>query len=158
MRKILLASLLALPLPLRSTAAQAQIQVHVALPTIRFEAAPPLVVVSPGVQVVPEYDEEVFFVDGWYWYRNDGAWFRSRDHRGHWVAVPAGRVPPRLVRIPPGQYRHHRAQEMRHEEKEMRREVKEVRHERAHEEHERERGEREEHHGRGGGHGRGHDN
>ena len=39
--------------------ARAQVRVEIAVPTIQFEVAPPLVVVSPGVQVVPEYEEEV---------------------------------------------------------------------------------------------------
>ena len=52
------------------------VRVTVATPTVRFETAPQLVEVSPGVQVVPEYGEEVFFVDGWYWCRAGGAWFR----------------------------------------------------------------------------------
>src|SRR5215831_786157 len=86
---------------------QAVVQVHVATPTVRFEAAPELVEVEPGVMVVPEYDEEVFFVGGFYWYQSGGVWFRARDYRGGWVAMPPRRVPVRLVRITPGRYRHH---------------------------------------------------
>jgi hypothetical protein len=72
-------------------------------PVVRFEAPPPLVVVSPGVQVVPDYDEEVYFVGGYYWMRNGNTWFRSRDHRGGWAVYAH---PPRaIVRFKPGQYR-----------------------------------------------------
>lgn len=85
--------------------ALAQVQVHIALPVIQFEAPPPLVVVSPGIQVVPDYDEEVFFVDGWYWVRRDAYWFRARDYRGSWVVVERRGVPAGLVRIPPGRYK-----------------------------------------------------
>jgi len=89
--------------------AHAQVRVEIAVPTIRFEVAPPLVVVSPGVQVVPEYEEEVFFVDGWYWYRSGPYWYRTRDHRGGWVVVERRYVPATLVKIPPGHYKHYKA-------------------------------------------------
>ena len=42
---------------------------------------------EPGVQVVEDNDEEVFFVDGYYWHPGpDGVWFRTRTWRGGWVA------------------------------------------------------------------------
>lgn len=85
--------------------AQVEVRIDVALPTIVFEAPPPLVVVQPGVQVVPEYDDEVFFVDGWYWCRRDGRWFRTKTHRGGWVVVEQRGVPVTLVKLAPGQYR-----------------------------------------------------
>jgi hypothetical protein len=90
-------------------AARAQVRVQIAAPTIRFEVAPPLVVVSPGIQVVPEYEEEVFFVDGWYWYRSGPYWYRTRDHRGGWVVAERQYVPVALVKIPPGHYKHYKA-------------------------------------------------
>jgi len=99
---------LALWLSPAAASAQVDVQVHVAAPAIRFEAAPPLVVVEEGVQVVPDYDEEVFFVDGWYWCRSSGVWFRTRDHRGGWVVVERRYVPVALVKIPPGKYKHHK--------------------------------------------------
>ncbi len=89
--------------------ARAQVSVHIATPTIRFEVAPSLVVVSPGIQVVPEYEEEVFFVDGWYWYRSGPYWYRTRDYRGGWVVVEQRYVPATLVKIPPGHYKHYKA-------------------------------------------------
>jgi hypothetical protein len=94
---LLLAALLAPSL----AAAQASVDIR-----IGFAAPPPLVVVSPGVQVVPDYPEEVFFVNGWYWARRDTVWYRTRDYRGGWVMIGPRYVPPALVRIPPGQYRH----------------------------------------------------
>ena len=39
-----------------------QVQVRVTVPTVRFEVAPPMVEVQPGVLVVHDYDDEVFFV------------------------------------------------------------------------------------------------
>jgi hypothetical protein len=98
---LVVALLVALP-------ALAQVQLTVQLPNISFPAPPPLVVVQPGVQVVEESNDEVFFVDGWYWARRDAAWFRTRDHSGGWVVVPAREVPVTLVRIPLGHYRHYR--------------------------------------------------
>ncbi len=106
MRKTALSIVLAgaLAAPAIATA-QASVDVHFDLPVV----LPRLVVVSPGIQVVPDMDREVFFVDGWYWVRNDGGWVRSRDHRGGWVVVPGRRVPPGLARIPPGRYKHWKA-------------------------------------------------
>jgi hypothetical protein len=92
----------------RTSAAQVNLQVQIGVPTIRFETAPVLVEVSPGVQVVPDYDQEVFFVRGWYWHRSGPNWYRTRDHRGGWVVAHEREVPRGLLRIPPGRYRHYR--------------------------------------------------
>ena len=119
------------------------VDIRVNLPAI----LPPMVVVQPGVQVVPEVQEEVFFHDGWYWVRRDHRWYRARDHRGGWILVPERRVPPRLVAIPAGHYRNWKAEKEERKE-ERRREKEERRDER--------REEREEHH-REHGHGHGHD-
>ena len=89
--------------------ARAQVSVLIAAPAIRFEVAPPLVVVSSGIQVVPEYEEEVFFVQGWYWCRSGPYWYRTRDYRGGWVVVERRYVPVALVKIPPGHYKHYKA-------------------------------------------------
>ena len=85
--------------------AQVRVEVSIPLPTITFQAPPPLVVVQPGVQVVEDYDDEVFFVDNVYWCRRGDHWYRSPDHRGTWVVVERNAVPGTLVRIPPGQYK-----------------------------------------------------
>ncbi len=82
--------------------AQASVQVQLDLPVV----LPPMVVVQPGVQVVPDQNEEVFFHNGWYWVRRDDGWYRSRSHRHGWMVVREDRVPRRLVALPPGQYRH----------------------------------------------------
>ena len=82
--------------------AQASVNISIDLPMV----LPKLVVVSPGVQVVPDCDHEVFYTNGYYWAReDDGRWYRSRNHRGGWVYMEPRRVPPGLVRVPPGQYR-----------------------------------------------------
>jgi hypothetical protein len=99
MRKLLI--LLALAPALAS--AQVRASFSIDLPVM----LPQLVVVQPGIQVVPDQDVEVFFADGFYWTRNDGRWYRSRSHRGGWVYADRG-VPPGLQRMPPGRYRHWR--------------------------------------------------
>jgi hypothetical protein len=90
----------------------AQVQIvggiSIQLPVIKFEAPPPLVVVEPGIQVVQDYDDEVYFVDGWYWCRRDGNWFRTRDHHGGWVYIEQRGVPVNIVKVPPGKYKHYK--------------------------------------------------
>lgn len=157
MRKLILPSAVlaaALALPAR---AQVQVQMHVALPAppmIHFEVAPPLYEVSPGVQVVEDNDDEIFFNGGWYWCRRDGRWFRTRDWHGGWVYVAPRYVPAPIYRTPPGRYRHwrHEAREARHEEH---RELKEEKRERKEDRRE-DREDRREDHDRGEGHGHGH--
>ena len=98
MRKIALLLALVPGLALAQVSASFRIDLPVVLPR--------LVVIQPGIRVVPDVDAEVFFSDGYYWSRDDdGRWFRSRDHRGHWVYVQPRGVPPGLARIPPGQYK-----------------------------------------------------
>ena len=130
MRNLLLAVIVALVcVPLAPAQAQ-QVAVRVT-----FATPPPLVVVEPGIQVVPDYPEEVFFVDGWYWHRAGAVWYRTRDHRGGWVVVEPRYVPARLVRIPPGHYKHWKAEKRmeKAERKEEKREAKEERREEKHE-------------------------
>ncbi len=95
---LVLAALIALPAVAR---AQASVDIQFGLPVV----LPPLVVVSPGIQVVPGVQEEVFFVDGFYWVRRDRVWYRSRSHTGGWAIMPGRGVPPGLARIPPGRYK-----------------------------------------------------
>ncbi|HEY5452064.1 MAG TPA: hypothetical protein VIQ54_25090 [Polyangia bacterium] len=86
-----------------------QVQVRVTVPTVRFEVAPPMVEVQPGVLVVRDYGEEVFFVDGRYWMRGrDGRWYGANDYRGGWVVVEPRGVPGSIGGIPPGRYKHHK--------------------------------------------------
>jgi hypothetical protein len=95
---LLVAVLFAVP---STSRAEASVSIHFDLPVV----LPQLVVVSPGVQVVPEVEEEVFFVDGFYWVRRDHTWYRSRSHRSGWVLVPARVVPQRIGGLPPGKYK-----------------------------------------------------
>jgi hypothetical protein len=53
-----------------------------------------LVYAAPGVQVIADYDEPIFFADGFYW-RMDGAnWYRSGYYTGGWVYA----APPMSIR------------------------------------------------------------
>ena len=87
---------------LAAPAAGAEVWIQMNLPAV----LPPLVVVQPGVQVVQGYDQEIFFVGGYYWVRRDGYWYRAHDYRARWYYVRPARVPAALVRLPPGHYRH----------------------------------------------------
>ena len=108
LRKLTLLSVLAALAAPAAASAQAYVSVQVGLPVIQVgvpAVLPPLVVVQPGVQVVQGIGEEVFFVDGHYWARHGGGWYRARDHRVRFVPVEPRRVPGALVRIPEGHYR-----------------------------------------------------
>jgi hypothetical protein len=67
---------------------------------------PDLVYAAPGVQVIADYDEPIFFADNLYW-RFDGVrWYRSGSYTGGWVYA----TPPAVVlRIDhPRNYVHYR--------------------------------------------------
>jgi hypothetical protein len=105
MRTPILAAAVVTILSLPSAAsAQVSVAVHLDLPAV----LPALVVVQPGVQVVPQVHEEVFFVDGWYWARRDARWYRARDHRGGWVVVEDRAVPATIAKVPPGKYKNYK--------------------------------------------------
>ena len=64
-------------------------------------STPAMVEVSPGVMVIEDYDEPVFYSDGYYWLYSDGVWLRSHYHTGGWVryhSVPRGIVSIRSPR------------------------------------------------------------
>ena len=102
MRKLTLALAGALLLP---AIAEAQIRASAGLSIDLPVVLPQLVVVQPGIRVVPECDHEVFYTNGYYWVREDDVWYRSRSHRGGWVVAPMRRVPAALVKVPPGHYK-----------------------------------------------------
>src|SRR5689334_12571031 len=69
-------------------------------------AGPDLVSVSPGVQVIADYDEPIFFADGLYWRYYGGVWYSSSYYTGGWVYA---RPPAAVLRIDrPYAYRHYR--------------------------------------------------
>ncbi len=67
---------------------------------------PDLVYAAPGVQVVADYDEPVFFSDGLYWRFSGGYWYSSHEYNRGWVS---GRPPGAVMRIQhPQTYAHYR--------------------------------------------------
>jgi hypothetical protein len=140
---------LALAVSLLPAAARAQVDVNIRL---GLPVAPPLVVVQPGVQVVENYQEEVFFTNGWYWVRRDDRWWRARTPRATFVYVEPRYVPRAIYRLPPGQYRHWHHEQAKAERREWKEHEKAERKawkaERKHEQHERHEHEHEHgHHG-----------
>lgn len=69
-----------------------------------------LVELQPGVQVIPEFDLEVFFTGGAYWLRTDGAWYTARRAAASatFTPVDARNVPAALARLPVGSHLHFR--------------------------------------------------
>jgi len=71
-------------------------------------ATPTLAYVAPGVEVVADWDVPVFFSDGFYWYFDDGIWYRSIQLGGERVIVH--NVPPAVARVhAPARYAHFHA-------------------------------------------------
>jgi hypothetical protein len=68
--------------------------------------APELVYAAPGVQVIADFDDSIFFADSFYWRFDGGGWYRSPRYNGGWVlAAP----PPPLQGIDrPRGYVHYR--------------------------------------------------
>src|SRR4051794_24592488 len=73
------------------------------------EADVQLVDVSPGVQVIADYDEPVFYSENYYWRYDNGLWYRSPYHTRGWVRVDAAPVAIRSIDRPQ-RYAHYHAQ------------------------------------------------
>ncbi len=63
--------------------------------------APLLVTLLPGIALAVDSEEELFFADGQFWSRRDGAWYRSLHPRASFVRVGPERVPSPLRELPP---------------------------------------------------------
>lgn len=98
---LLAGSLTSLP----DAAAQVQVTVAVPVPTFEFEIGAPLVYAAPGVYVLPQSDEEVFYTGGWYWAHHGDRWYRSHGRHRGWVVMDNGYVPMPLMRMERGHYR-----------------------------------------------------
>lgn len=81
------------------------VNVNIGAPEIEFSEPPPVVLVTPGIYVVPNDDRELFFVGGFYWVSQEGRWFRSAGPHKKWVLVDSRKVPHGLAKIPPGKYK-----------------------------------------------------
>ena len=75
--------------------------------TVSGEAyGPELAYVAPGVQVIADYNEPIFYSDGYYWRSSGNAWYRSPYYTGGWVYASP---PPAVLRIDrPYAYAHYR--------------------------------------------------
>jgi hypothetical protein len=68
-------------------------------------SSPELIEISPGVAVIADADEPLFYSDGHYWLYQDGAWFRSDSYRGGFARIDLAIVPERIRSIDqPGLY------------------------------------------------------
>jgi hypothetical protein len=71
-----------------------------------YSGSAELVYVSPGVQVIADWDEPIFYADGYYWRSSAGVWYRSSYYTGGWVY---SRPPGVILSIhSPHAYRHYR--------------------------------------------------
>ncbi len=67
---------------------------------------PDLVEIQPGVQVIADWNEPIFFVDGLYWRYYGDSWYRSTYYTGGWAYAPP---PPVLLHVDrPYHYAHYR--------------------------------------------------
>lgn len=72
-----------------------------------YYQGPELAYVSPGVQVVADYDYPVFYADNFYWRYTDGVWYRSPVWYGGWISVST--VPYAVAHVDrPWVYTHYR--------------------------------------------------
>lgn len=72
--------------------------------------SPELVEVSPGVMVIADADEPIFYSRGYYWLYRDGYWFRSDTYRAGFARVDFTYVPNEVRLIDrPQLYVHYRA-------------------------------------------------
>ncbi len=117
---IALAGALSFPV---AASAQIHAEISIGLPV----SLPPPVVIQPGVQVIPEIDHEVFLVDGAYYARQGGGWYRAPSpHAASWVYVQPHAVPTALGKLPPGHYKNWKPSKAEKEhEKAERKEAKE---------------------------------
>ena len=63
-------------------------------------STPELVEVEPGVMVVADYDEPVFYSEGVYWRYEGGIWYRSPYYNRAWVQISAPPVAVRRIQRP----------------------------------------------------------
>jgi hypothetical protein len=70
---------------------------------------PELVVIRPGVQVIADSDNAIFYNDNYYWRNEGGYWYRSTSYRDGWIRVQV--APPAIRTIDrPTAYVHYHGQ------------------------------------------------
>jgi hypothetical protein len=77
-------------------------------PVVHYDTEPTLVDIAPGVSVIADSENEVFFTDGYYWVNYGGHWWRAPNYHGRWVVAETRIVPVQVRSYPPGQYVHYR--------------------------------------------------
>lgn len=75
--------------------------------TVAVSSPPDLVAVAPGVQVIADHEEPVFYSNGSYWWFFGGSWYRSATYTGGWTRVPTPPVALAQIRDP-DRYRYYR--------------------------------------------------
>src|SRR5678815_3573413 len=76
--------------------------------TVGDPYGPDLVYAAPGVQVIADYNEPIFYSDGYYWRYYGNTWYRSTYYTGGWVYA---QPPVAVLRIDrPYAYRYYRPQ------------------------------------------------
>ena len=70
-------------------------------------STPELVEVEPGIQVVADYDEPVFYSEGIYWRYESGTWYRSPYYNRGWVRIATPPVRIREIQRPEGYVHFH---------------------------------------------------
>jgi hypothetical protein len=116
-KRLISASLLAAGLLVGTRAADARVDVHVAIPappSIVVEAPPRLVVVPgvPTVQYAPDLSYNYFSYGDRYYTYHTGNWFVANAYGGPWTYVERVRVPRPILGVPvryyhsPPHYRH----------------------------------------------------
>ncbi len=58
--------------------------------------SPELIEIEPGVQVIADANEPLFFADGFYWLYRDGYWLRSSTYQSGFIRVELSYVPQRI--------------------------------------------------------------
>jgi hypothetical protein len=69
--------------------------------------APDLVVISPGVQVIADLDEPIFYSGNYYWRNQGGFWYRSTSHTRGWARVEVAPVEIRTIERPSAYVHYH---------------------------------------------------
>lgn len=67
--------------------------------TARYSSQPSMVYIEPGVYVMEDYHQPVFYTDGYYWLYDDGYWYQSTYYTGGWSRVRVNYVPRSVRRI-----------------------------------------------------------
>lgn len=81
--------------------------VRVGAPPPLVIPAPPSLVVVPGtsIYVAPDVAGDMLFYQGYWWWLNDGRWYRSYSYNGPWRHIVHERVPRSFYGFHPG-FRH----------------------------------------------------